>query len=163
MAILLPPSLSGPVYTFSTVAKVSGALKGATVQAFKNGVAVGNPGVADNLGFAAVTFAAGALSLGDALTATQSKDGAQSQRGPGTTVLGVPGSLAPPIFLSRIHTCMDAVLLGGLPVNSCLVLAAYLRGQFDAFPAVHRQWFDWIVRRELSKSIRSQPFGLTPS
>jgi hypothetical protein len=117
---LLPPSVVGPVYTFSSQVKVLGAFQGASVQVFRNGAPIGNPAVADSTGFAICALNAGTLSLGEAITAVQTKDGVSSLPGPGTTVLDIPSKLSPPIFLSQVHTCMDAVVLGGIQIGAAV-------------------------------------------
>ena len=118
MSTLLPPCVVGPVYTFSTVVKVVSALHGAAVQLLQNGTPVAGTAVADSTGTAVIALGAASLSGGDTITAMQSLSGDQSQAGPGTTVLDVPGSLSPPIYLSMVHTCVDAVVLGGLQVGA---------------------------------------------
>ena len=118
MPFMLPPCVVGPVYTFSTVVKVVSALHGAAVQLLQNGTPVAGTAVADSTGTAVIALGAASLSGGDTITAMQSLSGDQSQAGPGTTVLDVPGSLSPPIYLSMVHTCVDAVVLGGLQVGA---------------------------------------------
>lgn len=45
--------------------------------------------------------------------------------------------------------------------QSCIVMGAYTRKQFDRLPSMHRGHFDWLVGLPLAKQIRSGPFGLT--
>jgi hypothetical protein len=43
---------------------------------------------------------------------------------------------------------------------ACIILAAYLKRQFNRLPAVNRAWFDWLVGPSMAKRIRSGAFGL---
>jgi hypothetical protein len=45
--------------------------------------------------------------------------------------------------------------------NSCILLAAYRRKQFNRLNATARAHFDWLVGTKTRKEIRSGPFGLT--
>ena len=45
----------------------------------------------------------------------------------------------------------------------CIALAALTTSRFNAFPPVHRAWFDWLIGPRKAKEIRSGPFGLLRS
>jgi hypothetical protein len=44
--------------------------------------------------------------------------------------------------------------------NTCIVLSAFLSTRFDTLPAVHREWFDWLVSLKTAKKIRAGKFGI---
>ena len=45
--------------------------------------------------------------------------------------------------------------------NSCILIAAFNRKQFDKLPPMHRAYFDWLVGTKLKKNIRAGAFGIT--
>ena len=42
-----------------------------------------------------------------------------------------------------------------------IILAAIFRKQFDAFPAMHRAQFDWLIGKKDALRVRAGPFGIT--
>jgi hypothetical protein len=79
---LLPPTGEGPVTTLSVSVTVTGALAGAYVQLYRNGVPAGNPEIATHNGIASVTVTGLNLAAGDQLAATQSHDNVVSPPSP---------------------------------------------------------------------------------
>jgi hypothetical protein len=45
--------------------------------------------------------------------------------------------------------------------NSCILIAAFNRKQFNNLPPMHRSYFDWLVGAKLKKTIRAGAFGIT--
>jgi hypothetical protein len=128
MVFLLPPRVVGPVSVLSTHVDVAGAYVGASVRLYVNGAAIPpNPAVpaatASEYGTISLVLAGTTLTAGDLLTAVQTLD-------PDTSgesrilepVLGFPSSLSPLVFLSEVHRCVDAILLGGTYVNSAITV-----------------------------------------
>jgi hypothetical protein len=79
---LLSPSVEGPVTTRSVSVTVTGALAGANVQLYRNGVPAGNPEKVNYNGVASVTVTGLNLAAGDQLAATQSHDNVVSPPSP---------------------------------------------------------------------------------
>lgn len=117
---LLIPLILGPISILSPTVKVIGALSGATVDLFRNGQVLGSD-VADDTGCANIDVAGLNLAVGDQLYTRQIKGPEQS---PFSTVpeivIGTPQKLSPLIFLSKVHSCADVVLLGGCAIGASI-------------------------------------------
>ena len=115
--MLLSPKVLGPINELARAVTVVGAVEGAAVQLFMNGIPVGGAIVAGGL-FVSVPLGPGALVPGRQVWATQSRAGEASAPSPfPETVSAAPSTasgLPAVVLLSGLHPCVDWILMGGL-------------------------------------------------